>query len=290
MTGGDLGYFRPRGLTEALSFLREHGNETTLLAGGTDVMVDLRSGKLKTRCLVDVSRLEELKGIAISEEGISLGAGVTISEIQGSETLRHLAPALWKASVRFASPQIRNVATLGGNVAHCAPCGDMVPPLIIHEARAVLISSEGERQVPVESLAAGPYRSAIRTGEILTRFHLNPLRGSFSDFQKIGRRKELAISRVSMAVMADQDLSGKITFIRLALGSSTPTPQRMEEVESLLLGKAPDEGGLWEAGRVLSSRMIAISGRRPSTLYKENAVQGLFMRLLYPMVVYGKGL
>jgi len=106
----------------------------------------------------------------------------------------------------------------------------------------------------------------------------------FADFQKIARRKALAISRMSMAVMAEKDETGKIMFMRLALGSSTPTPRRMEDVEAFLLGKRPDRALLWEAGQVLAEKMVEITGRRPSTVYKEKAAQGLFMRMLYPLV------
>jgi CO/xanthine dehydrogenase FAD-binding subunit len=283
-----LAYLKPSGLNEALQFLEDHGEETTLVAGGTDVMVDLRSGRLRTRYLMDISRLRDLKGIETEGGAVTVGAGVTISELCTSNTLKRLAPALQKAGLKFGSAQIRNMATIGGNVAHCSPCGDTVPPLIIHEAQAVLISQEGERKVPVESLAAGPYQSAIFPHEILSRFLLKPVRGSFSDFQKIGRRRELAISRISMAVMAEREGSGRINFIRLALGASTPTPRRMEEIENLLAGKVLEGDTIWEAGSSLASKMIEISGRRPSAVYKEKAVQGLLMRLLSPLTSYGK--
>jgi CO/xanthine dehydrogenase FAD-binding subunit len=284
-----LGYVRPGNLDEALAFLGDHGHETTLIAGGTDVMVDLRAGALRTRCLMDVSALSELKGIGFQGNELRIGAGTTISEIYKSETLGRFAPALQKASFRFASQQIRNVATIGGNVAHCSPCADTVPPLIIHEARVVLASRKGERTLPVEDLAAGPYKSAIGREEILTKFLLRPVSGIFSDFQKIGRRKELAISRVSLALMAEKDAGGKMNFIRLALGSCTPTPGRIKDVENLLEGRVLNKDLLWEAAAVLSQKMIQISGLRPSTTYKEKAVQGLLVRMLYPMVLNEKG-
>ena len=282
--GADLGYVRPVNLDEALGFLGEHGKETAIVAGGTDVMVDLRSGEMTCKYLLDVSRLSELKGIEMNEGGLWVGAGVTISEIYASKTLTRFAPALRKAALRFASPQIRNVATIGGNVAHCSPCGDTVPPLIVHEAEAHLASHKGERTVPIDALATGPYRNSIRPEEILTGFKLKAVEGVFSDFQKIVRRKELAIARISMAVMAEKDVGGKITFMRLALGSSTPTPRRMEDVETFFMGKAPNEALIWKAGGMLAAKMIEISGRRPSTVYKEKAVQGLLVRLLYPLV------
>jgi len=286
----DVGYMRPDTLNEALVFLGKHAEETAVVAGGTDVMVDLRSGTLRTRCLLDISRLSELKGIEVTGDALRVGAGVTLSEIYISDTLARFAPSLRKSAFSFASKQIRNVATIGGNVAHCSPCGDTVPPLIIHEAEVVLRSPRGERTIPIEALPTGPYMSSIGPDEILTHFLLKPKEGIFSDFQKIGRRQELAIARISMAAMAEKDEEGKISFIRLALGSSTPTPRRMMGLEGFLKGKHLTEAVLWEAGGLLASKMIEISGRRPSTVYKERAVQGLVMRVLYPMVNNGKAL
>lgn len=280
----NTGYVRPRTLAEALAFLAENGGKTKIVAGGTDVMVDLRAGALRTEILLDVSRLEALRGIELTGDGLVVGAAVTLSEIYNSTILETHAPALKKSATHFASRQIRNVATIGGNVAHCSPCGDTLPALVIHEARAVLAGMHGEREVAIEEIASGPYMCALPKDEIITRFILKPARVAFADFQKIGRRKELAVARMSMAYMANKDAGGKVSFLRFSLGACTPTPQRMPQVETMLVGQVPDAALLWETGRVLAENMIAITGRRTSAVYKEPAIQGLFMRMLYPMV------
>ncbi|MCF8128536.1 MAG: FAD binding domain-containing protein [Deltaproteobacteria bacterium] len=276
-------YTRPETLDEALLFLNSHGDETRPLAGGTDVMVDLRSGKLRIPYLLDISRLPDLQGIALTEKGLTIGAGVTISEIYTSPLVAEHAPSLIKSCAFFGSPQIRNVATLGGNVANASPSADTAPSLIAHGAKAVLAGKNGERTVAVEDLFVGPYRSGIRSDELLLRFVLEPAGNRFSDFQKIGRRKALAISRMSMAVLADQEKNGTFRFIRVALGSGTPTPMRMREVESFFKGKRPDLQTLEAGAGLMAEEMIRITGRRVSTEYKEKAVQGLFMRILYPL-------
>jgi len=280
-------YTRPETLDEALLFLRDHGDDTRPLAGGTDVMVDLRSGKLEIPYLLDISRLSDLQGIALSEEGFSIGAGVTISEMYASPLVAEYAPSLIKSCAFFGSPQIRNVATIGGNVGNASPSADTVPPLLVHGARAVLVCESGERIVPVEDLFVGPYRSGIRSHELLLRFVLEPAGGGFSDFQKIGRRKALAISRMSMAVLADREKDGTFVSARLALGSGTPTPMRMGEVESFLVGKRSDPQTLAAGARLMAEEMIRVTGIRPSTVYKEKAVQGLFMRMLAPLMKDG---
>ena len=280
----NTGYVRPRTLEDALAFLAENSGKTRIVAGGTDVMVDLRAGTLKTDYLLDVSRLQALRGIEIIGNDLSVGAAATLSEIYNSAILEAHAPALQKSAVNFASKQIRNVATIGGNVAHCSPCGDTLPALAIHEARAVLSSPAGERQVPIEAIASGPYMCALPQNEIITRFILKPATVAFADFQKIGRRKELAVARMSMAYMADKDAEGRICFFRFALGACAPTPQRNHRIEAMLTGQIPDAARIWEAGRVLAEDTIAVTGRRASAVYKESAIQGLFMRMVYPLV------
>ena len=282
---GNFSYLRPASLEEALEHLDRHGSESAILAGGTDLVVDLRNGDRSPRYVLDVSRLAELQGIELTPEGLSVGAGVTLAEIQASNILQQRAPALWKCAFTFASRQIRNVATIGGNVAHCSPCGDTVPPMVIHQARAVLASKNGMRHVPVDQIASGPYACSLPAGEIILRFILQPADGiTFFDFQKIGRRKELAIARINAAAMARQEPDGRISFLRFSLGSCTPTPQRLPEVEDQLIGRVPTPNMIWETGRTLAERTLAVTGRRPSAVYKESAIQGLFFRMLHPLV------
>ena len=282
----NVDYIRPRKLSEALGFLGENAPGTTILAGGTDVMIDMRAGELSPRYLLDVGRLAELRRIEIDEGQLTIGAAITITEIGESEIIERHAPALQIAAHRFASRQVRNIATIGGNVAHCSPCGDTIPPLLIHDAAAAVVGPTGQRKVPIEEMAGGPYHCTLQPNELITHFILQPKPESvdFADFQKIGRRKELAIARMSMAAMVGRKGDRSISFIRFALGSCTPTPHRFRDIEKYLCGKIPDEKMLWHAGRILSAGMLEITGRRPSATYKEPALQGLFMRMMHPLV------
>lgn len=276
-------YLRPSTLQEALRLLDELGSQAAILAGGTDLLVEARQGKLQACSLVDISGIGELKAVELTGREVHLGAGVTFSEIISSRLLREHAPALVQAASSVGSPQVRNVATVGGNVVHCSPCADSVPALLVHEARAVLRSSKGFREVPLESFLLGPYRSAIGSGEMLTEFVLESHSGLWASFQKVARRRELAIARLSLAVVA-QAVDGVFALLRIALGSATPAPKRMVRVEEFLLGKPITEPNLWEAGRILAQEMIGASGIRASTAYKERAVQGLLVRSLSPLM------
>jgi CO/xanthine dehydrogenase FAD-binding subunit len=217
----DVAYIRPNNLSEALDFLNAKGAESKILAGGTDIMVDLRSGTLKTKRLLDVSRLDDLRKIEVLDGKLSIGAAVTIAELWESETIAASAPALRRAAEKFASKQIRNVATIGGNVAHCSPCGDTIPPLLIHQAQAVVANPQGQRNVTIEEMASGPYHCSLHPNELITHFILEPKPAEvdFADFQKIGRRQELAIARMSMAAMASKEDDHSISFLRFALPS-----------------------------------------------------------------------
>ena len=282
----DVDYIKVTNLEDALTFLNTNGAQTKILAGGTDIMVDMRSGALKTRFLLDVSRLDNLRQIEMRDGQLLIGAAVTISELLESDLITDMAPALRKAGEKFASRQIRNMATIGGNVAHCSPCGDTIPPLLIHDAEAVVLTSEGQRRVTIEEMASGPYHCSLHSNEIISHFVLQPTpqEVNFADFQKIGRRHELAIARMSMAAMAYQDEGGAIAYMRFALGSCTPTPHRFREIEEYMTGKVPAENIIWEAGRLLADKMLSITGRRPSAVYKEPAIQGLFTRMMRPLI------
>ena len=282
----DIEYYRPRNLEDAVAFLGRTGAGTRILAGGTDLMIDRRAGVLNADCLCDVSRLVELKRIEIIDGRLEIGAGVTMNEIVHSEAIARFALALKIAASQFAGNQIRNVATIGGNVAHCSPCGDTVPPLFIHDARAVVRNKSGDRAVTLSEMAGGPYHCSLSPGDLITHFELKPMETGMTrvDFQKIGRRRALSIARLSMAVMARQEKDRSISFIRFALGACTPTPHHFNEIESALLGKVPTEKLLWEVGEKLAREMLVITGRRSSAVYKEPAIAGLFVRILYPLV------
>ncbi len=282
----EIDYYRPRNLNEAIAFLARTGPTTRILAGGTDLMIDMRAGSLTTDCLCDVSRLPELKRIEIVDDRLEIGAGVTINELARSSTIARLAPALKIAASQFAGNQIRNVATIGGNVAHCSPCGDTVPPLFIHETRAMVQNQSGERSVTLAEMAGGPYHCSLNPGDLITHFVLKPMDAGVNlvDFQKIGRRRALSIARLSMAVMVSREKDRSISFIRFALGACTPTPHHFKEIESALLGQVPTEKMLWDVGEKLAHQMLGITGRRSSAVYKEPAITGLFVRILYPLV------
>jgi len=273
-------YFRPKDLREALEALAEGGRP---LAGGTDLVVDLKEGKIRPELLVDISRLEELRFLETSDGLIRIGPLLTHREIASSELLRSEAFPLALASAQMGSPQIRNVGTLGGNICNASPAADTLPALMVLEAELVLQGLRGRRTVPFGRFFVGPYMTVLEPGELLVEVRFRGLRGFKGGFWKVGRRRAFAQSRINLALALKVE-DGLVQEARVSVGSSTPTPVRMNAAEEALRGKPPEEGVLREAARQAAEAVASLSGRRPSASYKLPAIEGLLWRALQEVV------
>lgn len=273
-------YVRAHTIDEALQLLADPAQVSSPLAGGTDVLVYARHEKPPFDRLVDISRIREMKAIARRGDEIVLGASVTFSEAAESPLLQDFT-CLVEACLSVGGPAIRNAGTLGGNVANAAACADSLPALVCLDAVAHLSGLTGERALLVSQLVTGANRTGIQRGELLTHFTFPVLpAGARSAFTKLGRRNAQAISRLSMAAAGRIDARGRVDFVRLSPGASTPQPRRFTEVEAMLLGQEPADALLAAAGAKTADVMIGITGRRWSTQYKEIAIQALAERTL----------
>lgn len=276
-------FIRPASLAEALDFLAENGEGTKIIAGGTDLLVELRgipAGEKGPKFVLDISGLPELKGIREEGEEIIVGSGTTHREVQTSESIREAAPLLAAASATVGAAQHRNIATIGGNIMNASPAADTVPALIALEASAVLRSREGERVSPLSGIFVKPYQTDAKPNEILTtvRFRRLPAAAK-SAFVKLGRRNALAISRMNVAVVLFLR-DGAISEARIAPGSATPMPERFAAAEKILIGQKPSEELFRAAGAAVAAEMVERSGRRWSTPYKEPVIAALTARAL----------
>jgi CO/xanthine dehydrogenase FAD-binding subunit len=274
-------YVRAGSVPEALRFLAEAGLKSRPLAGGTDVLVYIRREKPPFDRLVDISRVPELKRIERRGDEVIIGAAVTFTEAAESALLQEVAPCLVEACLTVGGPAIRNTGTLGGNVANAAACADSLPPLTCLDAIAHLRSLAGARALPLSELIRGANRTAIRPDELLTHFtFLAPPADARQAFIKLGRRNAQAISRLSVAAIGRRDGQGRVDYVRLSPGAAMPVPRRLHEVEAMLLGQAPTDELLAAAGQRSAEAMIAATGRRWSTEYKEVAIQALIEQAL----------
>ncbi|MGC8779966.1 MAG: FAD binding domain-containing protein [Anaerolineae bacterium] len=274
-------YVRAGSLTEALRLLAEPGVKSRPLAGGTDLLVYIRHEPPTFDRVVDITRVPEMKIIERRGDEMVIGAAVTFTEAAESALVQEVAPCLVEACLSVGGPAIRNTGTLGGNVANAAACADSLPPLACLDTLVHLRSVAGERSLPLDRFIEGANRTVLRPGELLTHFTFRvPPAGARQAFVKLGRRNAQAISRLSMAAIGRLDGAGRVDYVRLSPGAAMPVPRRLPEVEAMLLGQAPTDELLAAAGARSAEAMIAVTGRRWSTEYKEVAIRALAERTL----------
>jgi CO/xanthine dehydrogenase FAD-binding subunit len=275
-------YHSPHSLSEACTLLAEIGSDARILAGGTDMLVEMRKpGLSSSKAVVDITRISSLKGIEESGDMIVIRPLTTHAEILHSKIVEQHAPLLKSAVAGIGSPQIRNRGTIGGNVMNAAACADTVPPLIVLNAKIKLLSSRGERTVELSEFFLKPYVTAARADEILVeiRFPKLPVNAR-SAFVKLGRRNALSIARLSVAAVVAKTEEGIINDARIVTGAAFPKWQRVPEAEGVLIGQRPSRQLFDAAGKKVSEALISFTGRRWSTEYKEPVIAVLVRRAL----------
>src|SRR5271157_1121434 len=273
-------YIRATSVTEAIELLNEPGIVSRPLAGGTDLVLLARLDKICDR-VVDITQIPELHQIMRNNDQIVIGAGATFSEIIESGIVQETAPVLVQACRQIGAPQIRNMGTIGGNVANAAACADSIPALVCLDAVATVLTKNGEHRWPVAELIVRPNRTQIPKGGLLVSLsYIAPQPGSRSTFLKLGRRNALAISRLTIAALGRLDSAGMIAETRIVPGSATPQIVRFTRVEAGLVGQLPTESLCREASLQTVAEMTGITGRRWSSEFKEPALQAMVNRAL----------
>ena len=276
-------YIAPRSLDEAAEVLR--GGNVTLLAGGTDVMPQTNAGRLRFQpVLMNLRRVPELAGIASDGGVVRIGALVTITELLESALVRERLNLLWQACDHFASDQIRNAATIGGNLCNASPAGDTLVPLLALDATVVLASKPNgtlqSRRVPLAQFLLGPGRTCRTSAELLAAVEVPlPPAGFAGVFYKHGSRPGLDISTISIAVGARLD-GGNLRDVRVAFGAVAPTPIRAPRTEAALEGRPPDAGTLEAASQVALQEVRPISDLRGSDWYRRELIHNMLKRAL----------
>ena len=266
----------------ALALLAEHGASAKLLAGGTDLLVELKSASSTPRMLIDISRAEDLKGIEITDQGLRIGALVSHSAIMRSPKIRDLAPVLADAAHSIGAVQTRNLGTLGGNLATCVPSMDSGPALIALEALVTIAGPDGRSQMPLAEFFVGPRKTVLKPNELLLEIVIpRDSLGKPSDFQKFGLRKGQALALVNVAASLWVDWDRQIFVApRIALGAVAPTVIRAPLAEACLEGRAITPEAMLEAGRVAVDEARPISDFRASAGYRRELIAVLVRRAL----------
>lgn len=271
-------YQRVNTVSEALEVLSGNNETLKILAGGTDLLVMIQENLISPGELLDISGIEELKGIEEDEGRIRLGALVTHGRIAESSLLREKALPLVESCTEVGSPQIRNLGTIGGNLVMASPSGDSIPALYVLGAEVILASKEGERSIPIEDFLIGVKKSVIRPDELLVAISFPGMSADDRGFfKKLGQRKALAISKVSIsAIVSLRD--GVVTSVRIALGAVATTVIRTPRTESFLVGQALTPEVISEAARLCSEESRAITDIRSTAGYRDEMAGLLLAR------------
>jgi CO/xanthine dehydrogenase FAD-binding subunit len=273
-------YLAPTELNEALDVLARQKEGTHIIAGGTDLVPRMRSRVVEPSLLLDL-RLLALDGIELDADGIRIGARATHTDILDSELLAENCPALCEAASDIAGPPIRNRGTVGGNLVNASPAADLAPPLMVYDARVVLVSAGSNREVPLENFFTGPGQTVLSPAEILTEVRIpSPPARTAARFIKLGKRKAMAVAVVGVAARLTLGENGVISQVRIALGSVAPTPMRAVQAEAALQGQAPGVEIFRESARIATGECAPISDIRASGDYRRKMVGVLTRRAL----------
>ena len=273
-------YVQPHTLEEAASLLAKHGEAARLMMGGTDLLPGLRDGLVRPRVVVDVKQVPGLHDIVHNGQGpLVVGAAATMNEVANHPAVQANYPLLAEAANTVASYQIRNRATLGGNLCNASPCADTSPATLALEAEFVLYGPDGERSVAAREFFVGPGQTVLGPGELMTAIRFPPAPGDAgSRYLKLGRCKSGDLALVGVAVLGFADGTASGYRFRIALGSVAPTPLRATEAEELLATQPPGEEAFARAAEKAMTAAAPISDVRGTASYQQVMVRNLTLR------------
>jgi len=287
-------YRTPETIDEAISLLKEAGGSARPLAGGTDLVVQMKERATRfpyPETIVSLDRVAELRTIDFSDsDGLRIGSGATMSNVATHPAIRDRYTALAEGAGVVGSLQTMNMATIGGNVCNAAPSADTAPPLLVYEAEAVIAGPDGRRSLPIAELFRGPGETALESDELLAELHLPaPPAGTGAVYERNTPRKQMDIAVVGVAVSLT--LSGDtIERARVALGAVAPTPRRAKAAEAALEGQpANDETFAKAADAAATDDCSPITDIRASAKYRRHLVKVMTARLLTQAANRAKG-
>ena len=277
-------FYAAKDSSEAVALLAQHGPAVKVLAGGTDLLADLKfaAASHAPRVVVDISRADDLRGIETTDQGLRIGALVTHTEIMASPVIRDLFPALVDAAHTIGAVQTRNLGTLGGNLVTAVPSMDSGPTLVALDAIVTIASPEGRRQLPLVDFFVGPRKTVLKPSELLVEIIIPTENvGKPAHFLKFGLRKGQALALVNVAAALWVDWEKK-TFVapRISLGAVAPTVIHARSAESYLEGKPITPETMLEAGKLAVNDAKPINDFRASAAYRRDLIAVLTKRSL----------
>lgn len=281
-------YLTPTSLDEAFTAMAEHRGRHRIVAGATDTLPwarEGRAGDVEISVLIDVSKIPELNERRADGKRVRIGAATPIQRFLDDPALGAALPAMPRCAVWFADDQIRESATIGGNIVNASPAGDAIPPLIAHEAVVELASRREDkislRRIPLLQFIIGPGKTALQSDELLVAIECDVLPGYGGSFEKVGHRRSLVISLVCLAAAVKLDSTGgKFEDVRLAIGGIGPVPTRLADVEAFLRDGPVSAERLERA----ADMPVALVASRTRQEYRREVVRGFMLRGLVDAV------
>ncbi len=272
---------RATSVQQAATMMATLGAGARLLAGGTDLLIQLRRGAIHCDHLVDIGRIADLDGIAVDGDAVRIGALTRHRAIERHDGFAGPLQALIEASRVVGGWQVRNMATIGGNVANASPAADLVPVLLALDAMVELAGADDIRHLPLPQFLLGPRRTAARPDEVLTAFRfVSPPERYATAFLKAGRRKAMEISIINVAALLAVDGAGRCRSARLALGAVGPVALRATAAETALQDRTLSDDAFEEAGLAAAAASQPIDDVRASAAYRRHLVARLTVRAL----------
>jgi CO/xanthine dehydrogenase FAD-binding subunit len=279
----EFDYIRPATLVEASQFMVQHTDEARPFLGGTDVFVRMRDGFLKPKYLVDVKGLEGMQDLYFDPgTGLTIGAAVTMNQLIASPDVQSTYPLLAEACQSVASYQLRNRATVAGNICNASPAGDTIGACLVFEAELLVFGSHGPRREALKTFFLGPGKTTLMPGDIVTAIHLPPpAQGARGKYLKLGRNKlsDLAIIGVTVLGWPENGLSSGWRM-RVALSSVAPTPLLLKDVEDFLAYQTLTPETVEKAARMAADSCSPIDDVRSSARYRKQMVKNLTEKAL----------
>ncbi|MXZ44237.1 MAG: xanthine dehydrogenase family protein subunit M [Gammaproteobacteria bacterium] len=278
----NFGYVAPTTVEETLSVLKratDQGQRAQILAGGTDVIVQMRSVDNSHRLFVDIKALRETNEVLIEEEQVYIGAAIPSGVLNENATLKTLLPGLLESADLIGSTQIQGRASIGGNLCNSSPAGDTIPALIANAAICVIATSEGIRTVPVENFVTGVGRNCLVGNEFLLGFQIpRPSTGTGDAYLRFIPRTEMDIAVVGAAVAVTLGQDGICSHARVAIGAVAPTPLLVDAAGVALVDTPVDEEALRRAAQICSDASQPITDKRGTIEYRRKVVGVLCRR------------
>lgn len=281
MSNPPVAYHFPDTVQDAVALKQQYGEDARFIAGGTDLLLLMEQQQTRPQLLIDLTRISELQRLNVSPEQVSIGSAVTYHQLLANETFCAAVPFLAKAIRTIGGVQVRNVATLAGNIANASPAGDTLPCLYVLNATIHTTGADGERAIPIDEFILGVRRVALQPAELITRITFEPPTPEwYGAFEKLGLRQAMAIAVVSAALLIKQN-DQQVIEARIALGSVAPTVIYAPEAEAVLVGHPLDDDRIKLAGQRASIAAIPINDIRGSAHYRKLVAGGLVRRALH---------